>query len=464
MRPRLATITAALFGAAATLFLVFGRFVHFAYANPSGQLFVNTAASFIAFLAALLIFGRFRRSQTSRDASLSFALALFGWSSLFFAVIPELLGAPSGSHVTTWAPLGCGLLATILFAWSVLLGDRRLLRPPHQVGLGVLLGSLAVMAVIVVLLEVFGSQLPAATTRGNLVAVVRTARIEGHPLVLAIQLAQTVLFGLAAVGYTRKAECSSDELLKWIGAGAALAAFARLNYFLFPSLYSQYFYTGDVLRLGFYLLILLGAMREIAEYWSRLADASVFEERRRIARELHDGLAQELTFIVSQTQGEHPRLDPERVQMIAGAARRAMDESRLAIAALTVPLDQPLDEALAASAQEVAHRLGAHVHLDLQDGVGVSREAHQNLVRIVREAVTNAVRHGKSENVWIRMRAGELLELVVSDDGKGFDVEAAGRGPGFGLAGMSDRARGLGGRLAVDSGQEGTSLRISLPY
>ena len=61
-------------------------------------------------------------------------------------------------------------------------------------------------------------------------------RIVGHPALLAIQLMLVALFAVAAVGFARRAERTRDELMLWFAAGATIAAFARVNYFLFPSL------------------------------------------------------------------------------------------------------------------------------------------------------------------------------------------------------------------------------------
>src|SRR5439155_19931449 len=111
--------------------------------------------------------------------------------------------------------------------------------------------------------------------------------VGAHPL-LAAQLACMVLFAVAAVGFARRAEQSGDELMKWLAPSAALAAIARANYSLFPSLYTQWVYVGDVPRFAAYLLLLGGAVREIARYQRSMAEVATLDERRRIARELHD--------------------------------------------------------------------------------------------------------------------------------------------------------------------------------
>ena len=69
---------------------------------------------------------------------------------------------------------------------------------------------------------------------------------------------------------------------------------------LFPSLYTDWLYTGDFLRTGAYLLLLIGAVSEIQHYWHVQAELAVLDDRRRLARELHDGVIQELAYIKSE--------------------------------------------------------------------------------------------------------------------------------------------------------------------
>ena len=151
-----------------------------------------------------------------------------------------------------------------------------------------------------------------------------------------------------------------------------------------------------------------------------------------------------------------------KVAMLAAAAERALDESRRAIAALTSS-DQPLDLALAQAAHEVANRVGTRLTLELDAGVHVSASTREQLVRIVREAVTNAARHGHAEMVTVALTNGNGLTLRIEDDGLGFEPVAA-NGNGFGLVSMSERASSLGGELRIVSAPtDGTAVEVLLP-
>src|SRR5699024_5065213 len=114
---------------------------------------------------------------------------------------------------------------------------------------------------------------------------------------------------------------------------------------------------------------------------------------------------------------------------------------------------QPLPVMLERTGQELARRHGIVLRVDADPDVQVARDHAHPLLRIVREAVTNAARHGRAETVEIELtRDAEGRVLRVRDDGRGFDPAAARRdGPGYGLVSMSERARALPGTLEVDS-------------
>ena len=148
-------------------------------------------------------------------------------------------------------------------------------------------------------------------------------------------------------------------------------------------------------------------------------------ERRRIARDLHDGLAQDLAFIAARVRAlERDPAAVVRLDQLTSAADRALDDSRAAIAALIRPLDEPLDVGLARNATEVAEWLGARAELDLEPGIEVSPTTREALVRIVREAVTNAVRHGRASRIAVSLSRSDRLTVTVADNGCGFDAGA----------------------------------------
>ena len=130
------------------------------------------------------------------------------------------------------------------------------------------------------------------------------------------------------------------------------------------------------------------------------------------------------------------------------AVERALDESRGAIAALSRPMDEPLDLALGHAALDVANRVGARLQLDLEQGVEVPPDWRDALLRITREAVANAVRHGRARTVSLQLRDGDAVWLRVTDDGDGFDPRAPRSSQSFGLTSMRERTESLGGQFS----------------
>jgi signal transduction histidine kinase len=288
--------------------------------------------------------------------------------------------------------------------------------------------------------------------------------LVGNVVIVVAQLGIAILFFIAALGFTKRADKTGDELLLWLGAGSVFAAFARINYFMFPSLYSEWVYLGDFLRLVWHVLLFVGAAREIQLYQRAYAEARVLEERRRIARDLHDGLAQELAFIASTMRrltaaGEIPH----RLQQLASAAERGLDESRRAIASLTRQYPaEPFEVALVQTVEELAERVGARVTIAADPAPGLEQRHQEQLLRIVREAVTNAARHGDADLIHVSFTNGDGFRLRVEDNGVGFDPTLV-DGLGFGLVTMRERAAALGGRLALASSKSGTEVEVTIP-
>ena len=250
-------------------------------------------------------------------------------------------------------------------------------------------------------------------------------------------------------------------------AGVVVLALAAVNYLLVPSLQSDRLNAGDILKLGAYMLILYGCLLELRALQRRLVQSVALDERRRLARDMHDGLAQELAFIVTHSQrlGESGD-DAATAAHLRAAAERALHDSRTTIAVLTAPDDAPLDRLIARTVETFRSRFGVEVDLDLDHEVVVDAERRNALLRILHEALTNAVRHGSAQRVQVRLTSGRGgPSLRIADDGAGFDVPAAvGAGRGLGLMSMGERAELLGGGLNIlSSPGAGTVVEVGLP-
>jgi signal transduction histidine kinase len=216
-------------------------------------------------------------------------------------------------------------------------------------------------------------------------------------------------------------------------------------------------------------LVGLGHLVELAlSNWAaheELEEVATREDRRRIARELHDGLAQELAFISSKTTSSTlAGGTPEAVQQLADAADRALDEARRAVVILSEK-PETLHVSISRTVEDLAVRHGMNARLDISEEIALSGEITENLLRIVREAITNAARHGHASTVTVRLaQDSEGIHLVVTDDGQGFDANGRPDPKRFGLTFMEERCASIGGTLDVTSRPEiGTCVEVRLP-
>jgi signal transduction histidine kinase len=450
-----------LVGLLVTGWILWGPFLTFAYRSPAAHLVLDTVDTCVALLAAYLAYGRFVRSRSLQTLLLTQSLVVLAvaGSGASHGGAHALTGGPEGS-TEVWLPLTLRVAGALLLVAAAVAGP--LAPSPTARRHWTVTGPLALMVVTVAVFWALGPRLPVAVEEAYFTSGVQPPVLAAHPVLIGAQLLAAVCFLVASLVFTHQAARTGDALLRWLGPACALGAFARVNYALTPSLYTDWIYTGDVLRTGFYLLLLVGAAREVGQYWHAQTTAAVLEDRRRLARELHDGLVQELAYIRSESHEIEPGA-PLRDRLI-GASDRALDEARAAVHALGSADDEPLGYALHRAARELADRHGVALDVDLDDSVHAPAEHRHALLRITREALTNAVRHGRAGRVSVRLgRHGEHRVLAIHDDGTGFDVDAALRaGTGYGLTSMRERARALPGTLEIEAGDgAGSVVRVT---
>jgi signal transduction histidine kinase len=424
----------------------------------------ETVVGCIAAVAAALAYGNYRDTGALSDLALTGAFTLFGLSVLFLFIAPLLWPASSwDGSVSLWAMMTGQLLAAGALLAAAWVPTRP--RPRLVNGWLLLGGAMAVLLTVgggVLLLD---SWLPQVGQVGAEPAgTLRASPITG-PLQTLIQLAGAGLFGAAGVGFWRRARSNGDVFTAWLSAASLLGASAWVHYLLYPSRHGVASFSGDVLRLGFFLLVAFAVGGELREHFRQLAVARAIQERHAIARDLHDGVAQELAFLsVTAASLARTSQDPTHEQL-AAAARRALDETRRAVAELRQPVDQPLEVGLAAAVEDVAHRLQIGLVLDLQSGIRLPPRTEESLVRIASEAVNNAARHGAPTEIVVTLRGDGPLVLRVEDDGVGFDPAAlADAAGGFGLSSMRQRAEATGGRFELRSRPGGgTSVEVRIP-
>jgi PAS domain S-box-containing protein len=209
-------------------------------------------------------------------------------------------------------------------------------------------------------------------------------------------------------------------------------------------------------------------LRELSAYLEAIRE----EERRRIALEIHDELGQLLTALKMDVALLRMRVVPD-----AEATRKIDDIRELVektiwmvrnVASHLRPaaLNFGIVSALEWLAEDFSRRNGMPCQLVVRGGEPSLADAHATAVfRIVQESLTNVSRHAGASRVAVTLVSSDVaLDLRVSDDGQGFDLESAQYGYSYGLLGMSERARLIGGTLQIDSAPgAGTMVSINLP-
>ena len=233
------------------------------------------------------------------------------------------------------------------------------------------------------------------------------------------------------------------------------------------------------------LLTTAGALVSLAVERSRLEAASVralaAEERNKLAREIHDTLAQGLAALTMQLEvadtlaGRGSGTDDGRlasaVERALVLARLTLEEARRSVLDLReAPLDgRTLRQSLEALAVDARVPSDQAVAIDVvaSEDVdeGLTPAVLGGIYRIAQQAITNAARHAGARNVRVRLtRDASGLRLRVEDDGTGFDPAHV-PADRFGLLGMRERARLLGGTLVVESAPDaGTAIDVSIPF
>ncbi len=229
------------------------------------------------------------------------------------------------------------------------------------------------------------------------------------------------------------------------------------------------------LRLLYTIGDLLSIAIERARLFNKSAELGAIEERNRLAREIHDTLAQGLAGIALQLEtadvllesGQEPRKISNAIQQALQLARASLEEARRSVLDLrAAPLEgRTLAQALKALAQDAGAKGGVEINFELVGGtrpLPVRIEA--GLYRIAQEALANVVQHAAAQRATLSLATlPDQVTLVIADDGHGFDPERT-TPDRFGLIGLNERVKLLGGTLQLHSSPgSGTRIEINLP-
>ena len=212
---------------------------------------------------------------------------------------------------------------------------------------------------------------------------------------------------------------------------------------------------------------------QMARLTEQARQAAILEERNRIARDIHDTLAQGFTGVVVNLEAANRTLKKsnvdvalEHIEHARGLAQAGLAEARLSVRALRPEALQQADLAHALQTLlrrfEASGTLSARFH-SVGETIPLPADVENEMLRIAQECMTNVLKHAAAQQVEIRLTFGaDTVSLSISDDGTGFDPRA--HHDGFGLVGMRERAERIGARLLVSSRPEqGTRVETVIP-
>jgi signal transduction histidine kinase len=300
---------------------------------------------------------------------------------------------------------------------------------------------------------------------------------------LAVQLLIGAMFlGAAWLAYRSRSDAHrpSDA---YFAVGFVLAAFSQVHYAANPGSYAALVTTGDLLRVAFYATLLAGVIvqsrsdvREIEAANAQLrllrdaeVDRALLEERGRLAREMHDGLAQDLWYarlkqgrLAQLVEGEEERA---LAQDVMDAIDSGISDARQAVMALRAgSADAPLLDIVGRYVEDFGDRFALDVRFEASgEPPELPARVQAEVLRIVQEALNNVRKHADATVVRVGASVDErLLRVSIADNGRGFTTGQPTNG--YGLTGMRERAELIGATLHVESAaHDGTRVSLMLP-
>jgi signal transduction histidine kinase len=440
----------ALLGLLAAAFATFAGYetLQTAYELPELRLVIGTTVMLAGFVVALLAGARFVVDGFRTDLLLSCGFFTGALGTAVFAISPTLGGHPVGSP-EAWADVGSRVFAAGLIAAAPFVAGRKP-RPDRSLAL-----MFAACAAALGLAWAVASSLEPL-----LPSLAEADATPPMGLVFAYSL-QAFLALVALVGFGFRFRSHGEDLDGWLALGATFLLFSALVFVFTPVAPSDFVSQGDFLRVLGFGVLLVGVWRAIraAEFGRAVAD-----ERARVAREIHDGLAQYL-FAVSTHASmlENGSRKPDTLAQLKEAAALAQQEARFAILALSSAAGTaPFDAALRRYVEFLTADGALDVELEVEVGMLLAPDEQIEIFRIVQESLANVRKHAGATRAEVKIgQSGGRRLVLVSDDGQGF--EPGDSGAGQGLKNIRRRAESIEGSFELRSRPgQGTALEIVL--
>jgi len=442
-------LLAGLLGASLAFFLAYPA-LRTHWDLPELRLVLQTSMALAGLLVAVLAAARYSVEGRRVDLLLASGFFVTSLSSAVFAIGPRF-GGHELLPAEAWSALIGSVLGQALIAVAPFSRGRSKYRE-WSIANAVAAAGISLF-VAWSLLRSLGAALPELSPPVN----------QAQPFYLTGTLSLQALVALiAVVGWGARFLRKGDDLARWLALGFTLMLFAALHLVFQPLLASTYVSQSDFLRMLAYIVILVGAWRAIqfAEFGRAVA-----EERARVAREIHDGLAQYL-FAVSTHASMIESGAPleEAVPRLKEAAVLAQQEARFAILALSSASGTaPFDAALRRYVDVLTADGGLEVELEVDSSIRLAPDEQIEIFRIVQEGLANVRKHANATRaeVTIGMRAFGERFVTITDDGDGFDGDEAAAGQG--LKNMRARAESIEGGFSLRSTPgRGTALEVVL--
>jgi signal transduction histidine kinase len=419
------------------------------YELPELRLVLLSAVVFAGSLVAILAGVRFSVEGRRQDLLLTCGFVAAAASTLLFGIAPTFGGNVVGTR-DAWAEVLGRLLAAILIAAASFAPGRVALR--DRALWNWLAATTVALAVLWGLLQTF---------HGGLTELVAQPG-DRPPWAYVVTLALLSLADLVAIGgFVWRYRKEGQDLDRWLAMGLSVLLFAALHRVFTPIVTSEQVSQAEFLRVLAYGVLLVGVWRAIrsAEFGRAVA-----EERARVAREIHDGLAQYLFAVSTSASMLESGADPATtLPRLKEAAAQAQQEARFAVLALSSASGTaPFDAALRRYVEFLTADGELDVELDIDAGIRLAPDEQIEVFRIVQEGLANVRRHAGARRAEVRIgqRAGRRY-VAVRDDGTGFDGEE--RAAGQGLKNIKSRTAAIGGAFALRSRPgHGTLLVVTL--
>ena len=454
-----------------------------------------TISTLVSAALALLFWGRYREGEGL--AALLRASAFMTLLALNLLTLTAMLTSVSAAVGMSLAqpgqlPLLAGVLArgvaAVLLVAAAIAALRGASSAPGA-GIGLFLAPAGAVVVAIVVFAFMQDQLPQLLSEAGLAQLRERpdqALVRGETvLLIGLQAFFGALYLVASALSYRLFVRDGRPTEALLAVGMVLAAFGQVHFALHPGAYEGLVTTGDALRVAFYAVLLAAvvvdsrndvrALRTAHADLRRLRDAELasaaIEERARLAREVHDGLAQDLWY-AKLKQGRLMQIAAEAGEArllaveVSDAIDSALAEARQAVMALRPQLEGgSLVDVIERYVEDFGDRFGVKAEFE-GDGTPptLPPRAQAEVLRILQEALNNVRKHADATAVRVRLMARPgLVRLEVADNGRGFEPGQVGSDR-FGLESMRERAALIGGRLAVDSTpHDGARITVELP-